>query len=242
MIKAVILDDEPRGSRLMEQKLKLFSDEIIIEAVYNLPQTALAEITKVQPDVLFLDVEMPVLNGFQFLERLSEFDFEIIFTTAYNSYILDALRISAVDYLLKPIEEDELRDAIRRLKKRMATKANMPKTPAKTKSISKNKIALPTAEGIHLIEKSQITRIEALSNYSTFILTDKKKIIVSRTLKEYENMLSSDNFMRVNRSVIVNLEFVLKYKRGDGGVLELMDGSEIDVSPNKKEELLAKIF
>lgn len=241
MIRAAILDDEPRGSWLLEQKLKKFSDELTIEAIYNTPEAALNEIEALKPQVLFLDVEMPVLNGFQFLEKLGEFSFEIIFTTAYDKYILDALHQSAVDYLLKPIDEEQLEKAIARLKNRIAEKQKYV-SGLQSKRINKNKLALPTAEGIHLIDKMSVIRIEALNNYSAFIMADNKKIVVSRTLKEYESILTEDNFMRVNRSTIVNLEFVLKYKRGDGGKLELADGSEIDVSPNKKNELMAKLF
>lgn len=241
MIKAVILDDEPRGSRLMEQKLQSFSDEIAVNAVYNLPAEALKKIGNIDPDVLFLDVEMPGMNGFQFLERLGTFSFEIIFTTAYDQYMLDALHQSAVDYLLKPVDEEQLQKAIGRLKKRMDEKRNY--TPRSTdKPANKNKLALPTAEGVHLIEKSSIVRIEALNNYSAFMLTNGKKIVVSHTLKEYENALQPDNFFRVNRSTIVNLNYVVKYKRGDGGTLELTDGFETEVSPQKKEELIAKLF
>lgn len=241
MIKAVILDDEPRGSRLMEQKLRPFSDEITVNAVYNSPVEALKKIGNINPDMLFLDVEMPSMNGFQFLEKLGTFNFEIIFTTAYDQYILDALHQSAVDYLLKPIDDEHLKRAIERLKKRIAGKGNY--TPLNLdKPANKNKLALPTAEGVHLIEKSAIVRIEALNNYSAFILTNGKKIIVSHTLKEYESALQPDNFFRVNRSTIINLNYVIKYKRGDGGTLELQDGFETEVSPQKKEELIAKLF
>lgn len=241
MIRAAILDDEPRGSWLLEQKLKKFGDELAIEAIYNTPEAALNEIEVLKPQVLFLDVEMPVLNGFQFLEKLGEFNFEIIFTTAYDKYILDALHQSAVDYLLKPIDEDQLEKAIERLKNRIAEKQKY-LSSLQNKRVNKNKLALPTAEGIHLIDKMSVIRVEALNNYSAFIMADNKKIVVSRTLKEYEGILTDDNFMRVNRSTIVNLEFVLKYKRGDGGKLELADGSEVDVSPNKKNELMEKLF
>ena len=240
MIKAAILDDEPRGSKLMEQKLQLFGNEINIAAVYNSPLDALQQINELAPDVLFLDVEMPSLNGFQFLEKLGTFSFEIIFTTAYDQYIMEALHQSAVDYLLKPIDEEHLEKAIKRLKKRLTRKQGG--KPRMDKPVSKNKLALPTAEGVHLVEKSAIVRIEALSNYSAFILSSNKKIIVSRTLKDYETLLQADNFLRVNRSSIINLDYVTKYKRGDGGTLELYDGFEIEVSPQRKEELLERLL
>jgi two-component system LytT family response regulator len=241
MIRAAILDDEERGSKLLNRKLQHFKEELQVLSIFNLPKEALKKMSALSIDVLFLDVEMPEMNGFQFLEQLGEFTFEIIFTTAYDTYTIEALRISAVDYLLKPIGEDELGQAIDRLKKKLATKATFHNNPP-DKPTTRNRIPLPTAEGVHLVSKTNIIRIEAMSNYSAFILADGKKIVVSKTLKEYENILDNTVFMRVNRSVIVNLDHVVKYKRGDGGALVLVDGFEVEVSPQKKEELMARLL
>jgi two-component system LytT family response regulator len=240
MLKAAILDDEIRGSKLLAHKLEVFEDELQVVAVFNEPAKALDVIIEMGIDVLFLDVEMPGMNGFQFLERLVSFNFEVIFTTAYDSYTLEALRLSAVDYLLKPVDEDDLQTAIIRLRKRVAEKS-MYKAIKQTKKTS-TRLALPTAEGVYLVEKTNIIRVEAMSNYSVFLLADTKKIVVSRTLKEYESLLDDDQFMRINRSVIVNLDFVVKYRKGDGGTLELSDGAEVEVSPQKKDALLQKLF
>ncbi|MBE8712088.1 LytR/AlgR family response regulator transcription factor [Sphingobacterium hungaricum] len=240
MLKAVLLDDELKGSKLLNQKLAFFEDELQVIAIFNQPAKALEEIAQLKPDVLFLDVEMPEINGFQFLERLGTFDFEVIFTTAYDSYTLDALRISAVDYLLKPIDEEELETAIQRLKKRVKEKTQV-KSLGKEKPTN-NRLALPTVEGIYLVDKSNIIRVEAMSNYSVFIVSERKKIVVSKTLKEYEAILEDANFIRINRSVIVNLSYVVKYRKGDGGTLELSDGSEVEVSSLRKEEVLQKLF
>lgn len=240
MLKAAILDDEVKGSKLLTHKLDVFEDELQVVAVFNDAEKAAKAISQLDIDVLFLDVEMPGLNGFQVLEQLGAFDFEVIFTTAYDTYTLDALRLSAVDYLLKPVDEDELQLAITRLKKRVAEKAAHKEIKKEEKP--KNRLALPTAEGVYIVDKANIIRVEAMSNYSVFILTDAKKIVVSKTLKEYESALDADNFMRVNRSVIVNLNFVVKYRKGDGGTLELSDGAEIEVSTQKKEGLLQKLF
>ncbi|WP_257658843.1 LytR/AlgR family response regulator transcription factor [Parapedobacter lycopersici] len=240
MLKAIILDDEPRGGRLLSHKLQLFAADIELLTVFNDPFTALKEIGRYQPDVLFLDVEMPGMNGFQFLERLAGFQFEVIFTTAYDAYTLDALRLSVVDYLLKPIGEDDLRQAIGRLKKRMERKnVQALNTPDR---FSRKRLSLATAEGIYLIEKTHIIRIEAMSNYCTFHLTGNKKIVVSKTLKEYEAQLAGDTFIRVNRSSMININFITRYRKGNGGTLEMADGMEIEVSPQKKDELMALLF
>lgn len=195
-----------------------------------------SKIVELGPDVLFLDVEMPGLNGFQFLEKLGSFKFQVIFTTAYDTYTLEALRLSAVDYLVKPIDEDELHTAIFRLKKRVADYTRS--SPAPGQSAAPNRLALSTEEGVYFVNRANIMRIEAMSNYSTFYLQDRKKIIVSKTLKEYEGMLQDGHFLRVNRSVIVNLDYIEKYRKGDGGTLGMNDGTEIEVSPSKKAALM----
>ena len=240
MLRAAILDDEIRGSKLLAHKLAVFESDLQVVGVFNDPVLAAEAVAALNIDVIFLDVEMPVMNGFQFLERLGSFDFEVIFTTAYGSYTLEALRLSAVDYLLKPIDEEELQTAITRLKKRVNEKAKYKLIKPEKKQ--NNRLALPTAEGVYIVDKASIIRVEAMSNYSVFLLTDAKKIVVSKTLKEFEPVLDDANFMRINRSVIVNLDFVVKYRKGDGGTLELSDGSEIEVSPQKKEALLLWLF
>lgn len=236
------MDDEVKGSTLLRHKLKSFSDSVSVEATFNDPREALIKIPNLVIDVLFLDVEMPGLNGFQFLERLGQFDFEVIFVTAYNIYTLDALRADALDYLLKPVDPDELAKALDKLEKRIILKEKLVERDLPFTKAASSRIALPTAEWIHLIKKEEILRIEAMSNYSVFYVVNLSKIIVSRTLKEFEQRLENTSFMGVNRSVIVNLDYVLKYRKGDGGTLELVDGSEIEVSPIKKNLLLERLF
>lgn len=240
MLKAAILDDEIRGSKLLAHKLDVFEDELQVVGIFNEPAKALDPIMDLGIDVLFLDVEMPGMNGFQFLERLGTFNFEVIFTTAYDSYTLEALRLSAVDYLLKPVDEEDLQTAITRLRKRVIEKSMY--KAVKLEKKQNNRLALPTAEGVYIVDKAQIIRVEAMSNYSVFLLSDAKKIVVSKTLKEYETVLDDIHFMRINRSVIINLDYVVKYRKGDGGTLELSDGAEIEVSPQKKEVLLQRLF
>lgn len=242
MIKAVILDDEIRGSGLLQHKLQEFQELLHVEAVFNDPQEALIELPKIECDILFLDVEMPFMNGFEFLEKLGQFEFEVIFVTAYNIYTLDALKANALDYLLKPVNNEELRKAMVKLELRISQKVKLKKADSSEKHLHTSRIALPTAEGIHLVRKDDILRIEAMSNYSIFYLNNLSKIIVSRTLKEFEMLLENTQLFRVNRSVIVNLDYVVKYRKGEGGTVELEDGSEIEVSPNKKKQLMDRLF
>lgn len=243
MLNAIILDDEPRGCKLLSHKLQYFEEDIQLVATFHDPNVALEEIGSHELDVLFLDVEMPGMNGFQFLERLSEYNFEVIFTTAYDSYTLEALRLSAVDYLLKPIADEELGQAIARLKGRVRQKAMPPAPSAKAQpGFASTRLSLSTAEGVYFVEKTHIIRIEAMSNYSTFYLIDGRKIVVSKTLKEFESALSGDAFLRVNRSSLVNIHYISRYRKGNGGTLEMADGMEVEVSPQRKEELMALLF
>jgi two-component system LytT family response regulator len=242
MIKAVILDDEIRGSNLLHHKLQEFQNSLSVDAIYNDPQKALLEIPKIEIDVLFLDVEMPFMNGFEFLEKLGQFNFEVIFVTAYNIYTLDALKANALDYLLKPVNNEELKKAISKLEQKLAQKEKLRKADLIENRPHMSRIALPTAEGIHLVKKDDILKVEAMSNYSIFFLNNLSKIIVSRTLKEFEILFEHTQLLRVNRSVIVNLDYIVKYKKGEGGTIEMMDGSEIEVSPSKKKQLMGQLF
>jgi two-component system LytT family response regulator len=191
---------------------------------------------------IFLDVDMPFLNGFEFLKQLGEFPFEVIFTTAHSKYTLDALRVSAVDYLVKPVDQEELELAVERLRKRLSTRQSQNSTPTPRMPMIEARLPLPTQQGVYLIKVSEILRVEAMSNYSAFFLTNGKKIVVSKTLKEYDGQLPPEVFMRVNRSTILNLDFVVKYRKGEGGTLELIDGTEIEVSPQRKTELMSRIM
>lgn len=242
MINAIILDDEIKGSSLLQHKLNEFSALVTVMKIYNDPTQALDEIQSLKPDVLFLDVEMPVMNGFQFLEQLGQFDFEVIFVTAYNVYTLDALRANALDFLLKPVDPDELATALTKLAKIIAAKREAIEMVIPTAQPTNSRIALPTVEGIYFVKREEIIRVEAMSNYSVFNLVNMSRIIVSKTLKEYETMLESQNFLRINRSVIVNLDYVVKYKKGDGGCVELVGGSEFEVSPSRKYALIQRLF
>ncbi len=242
MIKAIILDDEIRGSGLLQHKLQEFQEFLLVAAVFNDPQEALKQIPNIEADVLFLDVEMPFMNGFEFLEKIGQFDFEVIFVTAYNIYTLDALKANALDYLLKPVNNEELDLAIRKLQKRITQKEKLKKVDLIETRPNMARIALPTAEGIHLVKRDDILRVEAMSNYSIFYLSNLSKIIVSRTLKEFELLLENTQLLRINRSVIVNLDYIVKYRKGEGGTVEMLDGSEIEVSPSKKKQLMDRLF
>jgi two-component system LytT family response regulator len=245
MIKVVLIDDEPQSCKSLAIKLKAIADDVEIVGTYNNPEKAIAALRKLKPAAIFLDIEMPGINGFQLLEKMEEFDFEVIFVTAYDEYTLNALRISALDYLLKPVENEELKNAIARLRRRISMQEST-YTKEKLELLgdtlkekhAPRRLALSTSQGIVFLKINEIIRVEALSNYSTFYLTSKQKVMVSKTLKEFEAVLTMQNFFRVNRSCIVNTDYIVKYKHEDGGVLELQDGSEVSVGPHRKNDLI----
>jgi two-component system LytT family response regulator len=246
MIRVVLVDDEPQSCKSLAIKLKTVAEDIDIVGTYHHPERAIPGIRKSKPDVVFLDIEMPGMNGFQMLEKMEEFDFEVIFITAYDEYTLNALRISALDYLLKPVDTEELKNAITRLRKKILMHENSLHTKEQLELLGNTlkehhtpkRLALATLQGIVFLKINEIIRIEALSNYSTFYLVNKQKIMVSKTLKEFESVLTMQNFFRISRSCIVNTDYIIKYKNEDGGILELQDGSEIGVGPHRKNELV----
>ncbi len=240
-LKAMILDDDHYAGVLLRKKLLDQITDIEIVALCTDPVTALKEFSGVEADVLFLDVEMPGLNGFQFLEALSGFDFEVIFTTAHNSYTIEALRVSAVDYLLKPVAEEDLMAAVTRLRSRLQSK-RAAKPKQNSSGFTSKKLSLPTAEGVYFVDKSAIVRVEAMSNYSIFYFANGRKMVVSRTLREFELALENDGFARVNRSHLVNSAYIQLYRKGQGGTIEMTDGMEIGVSPQMKEALMARLL
>jgi two-component system, LytTR family, response regulator len=244
-IKAILIDDELSSLQNLEQKLVEFCPDITVAAVTQKPEDAILLIQQYKPDVVFLDIEMPRMNGFRMLEKLQEYDFEIIFTTAYNHYAVDAIRISAFDYLTKPIAIKDLQDAVERLGRSIKgqTKERMDilKTSLAAVKTQQDKIAINTAEGIEFVEIKNILRIESSSNYSKIFLLNGKNMLVTRLLKDFEDMLAPYRFYRIHNSHLINLSYINKYLRGEGGQVVMQNGEIIDVSRRKKEDFLKMI-
>jgi two-component system, LytTR family, response regulator len=245
MLKAIIIDDEAYCCEAIATLLEDNKEVEIVSMCHNATD-ALTTIKKYLPDLIFLDVEMPKMNGFEMLEQLSQVNFEIIFTTSYDQYALKAIRFSAIDYLLKPVDAGELDKAIQKVVQRtqktiaqqleiLMQRIHQPITPI-------NKIALPTMEGLQMIPVDSIISCESDSNYTILQLKNNKKLIVSRTLKEIEELLEEHSFIRVHRCYLANLNEAEKYVKGEGGYLVMSDGSSIDVARNKKETLLKKLL
>jgi two-component system, LytTR family, response regulator len=241
MLKAIIVDDEPYCSETLEVLLQRYCPQVQVQAIYQNGIDALKAINTSAPDLVFLDVEMPRMNGFEMLQLLPSINFDLIFTTSYDQYALKAFRFSAIDYLLKPIDREELQNAIQRVKRPIAQQLEVLFQKMNRVSTPVGKIALPTMEGLWMITIDSIISCDSDSNYTIIRLKNKEKLVVSRTLKDVEELLEEHSFVRVHHSYLVNLNEISKYVKGEGGYLVMSDGSSIDVSRSKKDVLLKKL-
>jgi two-component system, LytTR family, response regulator len=235
MISAVLIDDEKASLIALEAKLMDCVEQVKILATFQNPVEALAQVPRLDVDVVFLDIDMPNLDGFGFLNRLADRPFEVVFTTAYNQYAINAIRSEALDFLLKPINQDELEATINKIIHRKIEKSQQ------NKPISLNKISVPTQKGLQFLSKDQILYVEADKNYTTFYMNNQPAIVVSKTLKEFENVLENAGFFRIHHSTIINLNHIVEYIKGEGGSVIMSNGAELEVSRRRKQEFLDRI-
>jgi two-component system LytT family response regulator len=240
-MKAVIIDDEGKARRILEALLNQNCEDVEVVAVADDVPSGVKMINREQPDIVFLDIEMPGFSGFQLLEFFDEIDFDIIFTTAYSEHALKAFEVSAIDYLLKPIQIDQLIKAVDKVRSKKAAqineKINTLKENLRENKISK--IALPVADGLLFVKPEEILYLKAESSYTNIYLAENKTILVSKTLKEFEKLIDHPHFMRIHRSYFVNLNHIKQYFKSDGGHIEMINGDIVYFSKDKKEEMLA---
>jgi len=241
MLTAVIIDDEPKGRLALRNKLKSYCPEVGLVGEAGGGEEGLRLIEEFDPAIVFLDIEMPHMNGFEMLERLPKKQFHLIFTTAYDQYAIQAIKSAAFDYLLKPIDIEELRQAVERVK-------NTP-PPSKTDDLHPvnpirhllGKIAVSTLEGLLFFNLADIIHLEAQGNYTVFHFSNRPKLTTSKTLKEIEEQLPEETFFRTHHSHIINLNYIKRYIKGDGGQIELANGALIDLARRKKDAFLKLI-
>jgi two-component system LytT family response regulator len=243
MIKAILIDDEMHCLKTLDLLLGEYCANVQVLEKCNDAATGLKAIELHKPDLVFLDIEMPEMNGFEMLEHLPQINFAVIFTTGYDQYAIKAFHFSALDYLLKPIEPKELIDAVKKVEEQhhlpMPEQFEMLLKKIGGVNSGFTKIAVPTAEGFELISATDVIYFEAESNYTHIFLKNKNKIIACRTLKKIEEQIQDYNFfVRVHNSYMVNLNEVVRYVRGEGGYLIMSDNSSINVSRNRKDALL----
>jgi len=243
MVRVLIIDDEKHCCDNLQWLLKQYCPELEVAGVCNSAEKGLEQIRQLQPQLVFLDVEMQGMNGFEMLEALTDINFDIIFTTAFNQYAIRAIRFGALDYLLKPVDKDELREAVEKCLNRTQHNSLKQLTALLT-HVQKNtdaafqKIALPTLHGFELVAVSSIILCESSSNYTDVKLSDGRHMVISRTLKDVEELLDRSPFLRVHNSYLVNLDYAIRYVKGEGGYLVLNNEITVPVSRSKKEELL----
>ncbi|MBK6985536.1 MAG: response regulator transcription factor [Bacteroidetes bacterium] len=244
MIRAVIVDDEEKGRLTLKNVIEKNCPNIQILDLCDSVLAATESIEKHNPDLVFLDIEMPFQNGFSLFEKFKNPTFDVIFITAYDHYAIKAIKYSAMDYLLKPVDADELKAAVAKIKQKK-TSLQLPDFELLLSNLklkgNSAKIAVPTFEGLQMINSTDIIKCTANESYTEIVLTSGKKIMVSRILKEYEDLLSDFNFFRVHNSCLINLAHVAKYIKGDGGYVVMIDGESVEVSRRKKNELLNKL-
>ena len=240
-MKAMIIDDESNSRELLTALATRYTPDLEIVGQFDNGIDALKVINQLKPEVLFLDIEMPNMNGFDFLEQCTYTDFYLIFTTAYNEYAIKAIKNHAFDYLLKPIKRTEFISTIERLQKE---KHNNQKSKIEDllnhlkQDKDDKKIILATQDGMHFLEYSEIMFVKGDGAYTHYHCEDGSKYLISKTLKDAEAKLKDDRFKRVHASYIINFDFVKKYQRSDGGYFVMKDGTQIPVSRSKKQELL----
>jgi two-component system, LytTR family, response regulator len=246
MINAIIVDDEETSRMTLSKLVEMHCPGVMITALCDSVPGAKKAIEKLKPDLVFLDVEMPFQNGFTLLEEIKSPCFRVVFTTAYNHYAIKAIKYSALDYLLKPIDTDELVSAIDKIKQQKQSNALpirdfeilLSNLQAKGMDV---KIAVPAFDGLQMINTKDIIKCTAHESYTGILLESRTELVVSKILKECEELLSGLNFFRVHNSCLINLSHVVKYIKGDGGYVIMSNGDSVEVSRRKKNELLNKL-
>lgn len=242
MIKAIIVDDEKHATEVLEMKLRKLNTGVQVLAKFNQPEAAIEFIRMTAFDILFLDIEMPRINGFDLLRQVSEFHFDVVFTTAYDQYAIQAFRVSALNYLLKPVQEDELKEVIGQWQqKKIKQLSQLQMTILQENMMTnapKERLALPTNEGHEIIEISQVVRCMADTSYTHFLLSNGQKLVICRTLKEVSQVLEPNGFVRVHHSHLINPTYLKKIVRQDGGYLLLTDNVPVPVTKQKRDWLI----
>lgn len=246
MLKALIVDDEKKSRESLKILLEDFCDNIEVAGLASSVDEAYNLIQSSAPEIVFLDIQINRETGFDLLNKLRNIDFEVVFTTAFSEYAIEAIKFSAIDYLLKPINIDQLKGAVDKAESKVKNFSFREKLDYllhnfKSESSENFKLVLPTSDGLMFINFKDILYCEASSNYTIFHMRDGKKYIVSKTLKEYEDILANYNFFRIHNSFLVNLREIKKYVKGEGGHVVMTNEQMLDVSKRKKETFLHRV-
>lgn len=238
MKKVLIIDDENRTRELIAKMIDSFGFDVVTIPEGENVQSGIQAIEKHDPDIVFLDIQMPDGTGFDVIKAIDDKRFEVIFVTAHEEFAIKAIKFSALDYLLKPVDTTELKAAMEKALSSIEMKKEEAQFDALQSNINPNekrRLVLKTQESVHVVELDEIIRCEADRNYTSFYLNSGKKILVSKTLKEFETLLAGHNFLRVQQSHLININYVDRYDKKNGGAVVMKDGSEVPLSPAKRD-------
>lgn len=256
-LRAIIIDDEQGAREVLSMLLRDYCPHVHVVAVASSVETGVQAIQEHEPDMVFLDIEMPFGSGFELLDQLQYWQCSIVFTTAYEQYAIRAFKVSATDYLLKPIDIDDLLRAVRRVEEKMEVRESVSasvlqleqETKEKmelllrtlTSTASLEKMALPTSNGMEFVEIGTVVRCEGVINYTHIYFLEREPLLITRTLKEFEQLLESRNFFRAHNSHLINLQYVVRYTRSNGGQVVMADGKTVDISRRRRDEFLEQL-
>jgi len=243
MIRCVLIDDESNSLEMMEWLLKTYCPQVKIEAMCNAASKGIEAINKYKPDLVFLDIEMPHMNGFDMLEQFDKLTFDVVFCTAYDQFAIRAFKYSALNYLLKPIDPEDLKETIRRIEEKKSTPSKeqielLFQNIKQTVKPTAQRIALTTGDGMIFVPTSDIIYCQAESNYTNVVLNGGKKILVSKVLKDIDEALSGPDFFRIHNSYLININHITKFVRGDGGYVVMQDGATVSISRSRRQEFM----
>jgi len=239
-IKSIIVDDEKHGRENLTGILRQYCPNVELVGEADSVNAAVSLIQKHNPDLVFLDIEMPKANGFQLLEHFKDFRFEVIFVTAYDNYAIKAIRFSAADYILKPINLNDLQIAVNKVAERILQKQENQRMKQLVYNINQPnnpRIGLPTGDRIEFTEVNKIIRCQGEGNYTHIYFEGNKHLLVAKTLVEFEDLLQEYSFIRVHKTHLVNLKHVITYVKNDGGILKLSNGDEVPISRRRKDDV-----
>jgi two-component system, LytTR family, response regulator len=247
MLRAVIVEDEMHSRETLKNLLRDFCPRVEVCGAAGTIEEAVPMILSVEPDLLFLDIELQNGTGFDLLRRLPDMDFDVVFTTAFDQYAIQAIKFSSLDYLLKPIDIDELQESVAKALEKQNKEQNKSQLEVLMANLesrrpnAQNRICLATADGLEFLQVEDILYCEANGSYTNFHLRDARKIVVSKNLKEYENLLDEHPFMRVHNSFLINLREVQRFVRSEGGYILMKNNAQISISPKKRDEFLQRM-
>lgn len=247
MIRTVLVDDEIDSILVLQKLLEAYCPQVAVIGTAEGVESALAVVQSTRPDLVFLDIEMTQGNAFDLLNQLRPLTFQVIFVTAFDNYAIRAFKYSAVDYLLKPVDIDELVSAVGRVMERSQQRNIIDQMQLfldnmGTYGLGQQKMAVPTVEGLIFINLSEVVRLEAKSSYTQINLENGEVVMATRTIKDYEDILPEALFCRIHNSHIINLQKIEKYHKGRGGYVVLEDGSEIEVASRRRQEFLQRLL